>query len=387
MKIGLVVGPGNTPDWDRFLASERHEEVPGRPAIPDVQFWDEDIALGLEAEPLGFDSIFCPEHHFTPYAFTTNPVQLLTYFAGRTERIDFGTMVVVLPWHQPLRVVEEAVMLQHLLGPERSLLLGFGRGLARREYEAFELDMNESRQRFAESVEIFRLALTEDRFSFDGEIFKIPETAVRPYPRDMKLLDNLYCAWGSPQSAPIAAELNLKPFLIPQKPLAGYTEELDVFAQIRANKGYGPADPMVVTWVYCAKTEEEALAGAQRHMHAYARTPVLHYEIAGTHFTDKRGYEHYAKAARSAEKAHIDMVAAMGQVLVDNHIWGTPEQCVDKITALHEVWHPVQLVCNFRYGLMTFAEGQANMRLFAREVLPAIKGLPDRHPVTVTARA
>src|SRR5204863_2866563 len=130
-------------------------------------------------ESLGFDSIFCPEHHCTPYSFGTNPLQVLTYFAGRTDRINLGTMVVVLPWHHPLRVAEEATMLQNLLGPDRDLLLGVGRGLARREYQSLGIDMEESRQRFQEAVEIFRLALSESRFSYDGVHFQIPDMALR----------------------------------------------------------------------------------------------------------------------------------------------------------------------------------------------------------------
>lgn len=378
MKIGMVVAPGNTPDWDRFLASERHEDVPARPAIDDVDLWDEEVSLGLQAEPLGFEAIFCPEHHFTPYSFTTNPLQLLTYFAGRTESIDLGSMVVVAPWHHPLRLAEEAVMLQHLMGTGRDLMLGLGRGLARREYNSLGIDMSESRQRFQESVEILRLALTEPRFSYDGVHFKIPETALRPYPRDLRLLENLYCAWGSPQSAPIAAALGLKPFLIPQKPLDEYGDELDLFAQVRAENGHDPAQPMLVTWVYCAETEEKARQGAAEHMRGYARTPVLHYEINSTHFSNKSGYEHYAAGAEHAARKNLDMVDGLTKIWLDNHIWGTPEQCFEKIRALSAAYGPSHLVCSFKYGSMGLEEAQANTRLFAQEVLPAAKALQSQ---------
>lgn len=381
MKVGLSLSLANVDDWGRFTASERHEDVPGRPTNPtDIEVWDADIALGLEAEPLGFDSLFVPEHHFTPYSFSTNPLQVLTYFAGRTERIDLGTMVVVLPWHHPLRVAEEAVMLQNLLG-DRDLLLGFGRGLARREYEAFGIDMGESRQRFHEAVEIFRLALTEDRFSYRGQHFDIPETSLRPYPRDGRLLDNLYCAWGSPQSAPIAAELGLKPFIIPQKDFAEYEDEMREFAKIRGEHGHDPVQPMFVVWVYCAETEEAALAGAREHMYGYARTPVLHYEIDGNHFGGTKGYEHYAATAQAVEAHQVDLGAVMGQVWIDNHIWGTPEQCVEKIQRLHADWSPSHLVTQMKYGSMSLEEGRQNLGLFASEVLPAVQALPDLGPV------
>ncbi len=382
MKVGLALGVQNTADWDRYLASERHEQVPSRPARADADLWDEGISIGLEAEPLGFDSVFCPEHHFTPYSFGTNPLQILSYLAGRTERIDLGTMVVVLPWNQPLRVAEQATMLQNLLGSERELLLGLGRGLARREYEAFGIDMSESRQRFKESVEILRLALSQDRFSYDGVHFKIPETALRPYPRDGRVLDNLYCAWGSPQSAPIAGELGLKPFIIPQKPMAQYEEEMAVFARVRAEHGYQPQAPMLVTWVYCAETADAAREGALEHMREYVRTPLHHYELLGDHFAKRKGYEHYAGTAKVVQSQNIDLVEAMTQTWLDNHVWGTPEQCYDKIVALHKTWSPSHLVTVTQYGQMSLADAQKNTRLFAREVLPAAQALQDPDSVS-----
>ena len=386
MKVGIALGLHNTADWDRFLASERHEDVPSRPERPDIDEWDEGIALGLLAEPLGFDSIFCPEHHFTPYSFGTNPLQVLTYFAGRTERVDLGTMVVVLPWHHPIRVVEEATMLQNLLGSDRDLLLGLGRGLARREYETFGIDMSESRGRFKEGVEILRLALTEDRFSYEGEHFRIPETAIRPYARDERLLDNLYGAWGSAQSVPFIAELGLKPFIIPQKPIAEYAAEMEIFDKVRADQGHGdPVRPMFVTWLYCAETEEKAREGAETHMRGYARTPVLHYEIDKPHFGQTKGYEHYAATAKAVADYNVDLAGEMGKIWVDNHVWGTPEQCFEKMEAIHKAWNPTQLVCAVNYGTMRFEEAQASMQLFAKEVLPAIHQLGDNERESLAA--
>ena len=75
-----------------------------------------------------------------------NPIQLLTFFAGATKRIDVGTMVVVLPWHHPLRVAEDMTLLQYALRG-RQAFIGFGRGAARREFGQLGLDMNESRER------------------------------------------------------------------------------------------------------------------------------------------------------------------------------------------------------------------------------------------------
>src|SRR5262249_57002770 len=86
------------------------------PPRPDVAVVSDHLAMGDLAEPLGFDSLFALEHHFTGYAMSPAPLQLLAYFAGRTKRITFGTAVIVLPWHDPIRLAEEIALLDILCG-------------------------------------------------------------------------------------------------------------------------------------------------------------------------------------------------------------------------------------------------------------------------------
>ena len=154
MQVGVMVTSYNHRDWDRLLAGDYSRG----PSTADVDIHRQTIALGDMVEPLGFDSIWTVEHHFTPYTMVPNPLQFLTYMAGRTERVDFGTMVVVLPWHDPIRVAEEIAMLD-LLAQGRRVTLGFGRGAGKVEFEGFRTPMGESRERFLESLEIVRRAL------------------------------------------------------------------------------------------------------------------------------------------------------------------------------------------------------------------------------------
>src|ERR1700751_5538904 len=93
----------------------------------DRDVYSSEVALALECEALGFQSIWLAEHHFSDYHMCPNVVQLLTYLAGRTETARLGSMVVVLPWHEPVRVAEELAVLDNLSGGR--LILGLGRGL------------------------------------------------------------------------------------------------------------------------------------------------------------------------------------------------------------------------------------------------------------------
>src|SRR4029077_3092263 len=181
MKVGVTLFMQNYTDWDRFEAAEAGAEImPAR--VSDSTIYEEELYLGKLVEPLGFDSLWSVEHHFTPYTMVPDVLKLLSYFAGCTERIEMATMVIVLPWHDPIRVAEGIATLDNMLAGRR-LSIGFGRGLGRREFGALRIPMDESRQRFLESLAVIRTALTNEWFSFDGEYYKIPKTTLRPQPR------------------------------------------------------------------------------------------------------------------------------------------------------------------------------------------------------------
>src|ERR1700729_1625586 len=141
---------------------------------PDPAVVNEHLQLGDLAEPLGFDSLFALEHHFTGYAMSPAPLQLLSYYAGRTKRIHFGTAVIVIPWHDPIRIAEQIALLDVLSGGR--CLFGFGRGAARTEYDGFRIPMDEARPRFKEGLDIIRLGLIQESFEYQGQFFNIPRT-------------------------------------------------------------------------------------------------------------------------------------------------------------------------------------------------------------------
>ena len=103
--------------------------------ISDYNVYKQEMRLADLAEPLGFDSLWSVEHHFTDYTMVPDVLQFLTYMAGRTKKIKLGTMVVVLPWHDPMRVVEEISMLDNM--SDGRLILGIGRGAGAVEFEGF----------------------------------------------------------------------------------------------------------------------------------------------------------------------------------------------------------------------------------------------------------
>ena len=101
--------------------------------ITDREAYERDVYLAGLAEPLGFDTLSGVEHHFFNYAMAPDNTQFLSYMAAVTNRIKLLTGAVILPWNNPLRVVEKMILLDHL--SKGRAVFGIGRGLAKREYD------------------------------------------------------------------------------------------------------------------------------------------------------------------------------------------------------------------------------------------------------------
>jgi alkanesulfonate monooxygenase SsuD/methylene tetrahydromethanopterin reductase-like flavin-dependent oxidoreductase (luciferase family) len=365
MRFGASFFMQNYADWDRY-AARGYDRQPSR---ADWEVYDEGVALASLVEPLGFDSIWTVEHHFTPYTMVPNSLQFLTFMAGRTERVDFGTMVVVLPWHDPIRVAEEVAMLDVLAGG-RKLTLGFGRGAGRVEFEGFRTPMGESRDRFLESLEVVRTALSNQEFSFEGEFHQIPSMSIRPQPRSADLASRMYCAWGSPETIPIAANAGLGALFIPQKGWEEIGQEVVTYNDLRAQRGLAAQQPIVVCWVYCSPDADEAWETARRYMTNYNDSALRHYEFHDAdHFKAAGGYDFYAKMAEARKRVGEEKVV---EVFARNQVWGTPSQCIEKLRTIRATTDAAEFVGVFTYGDLPREQAESSMRLFAEEVLPVL---------------
>ena len=152
----------------------------GWSGVSDEQVWDEEIKLARLAADSGFDVLWSVEHHFNDYSFCPDNLQLMAYLAAVCPNIGLGTAAVILPWNDPLRVAERAIMVD-LLSKGR-LRLGMGRGLARREFHAFRGTMDESRERFDEAAAMIVGALRTGFIEGDGKFYPQPRTELRPRP-------------------------------------------------------------------------------------------------------------------------------------------------------------------------------------------------------------
>jgi len=337
----------------------------------DLEVYQNELKLADLAEPLGFDSIWGVEHHFTDYTMCPDVLQFLSYMAGRTERVQLGSMVVVLPWHDPMRIAEQFSVLDHLSGGRA--IIGVGRGLGRVEFEGFRLDMSESRTRFAESAKMLVDALENGVAEFDGELIKQPKVDIRPKPYK-SFHGRTYAAAVSPESSLALAQLGLGILIIPQKPWSEVENELKTYREIFQEVNGTPAPPpIVVGFTFCHEDEGRAKEMASEYVGNYWDSIMDHYEFRSDHLKETKGYEYYGKFTEKIEQYGTQDVK---EFFLDLQVWGTPDQCYDKIMSTRGRVGSDSFLAAFSFGAMPYDEVEKSMRLFAKEVLPRLKELP-----------
>src|SRR6202163_2259952 len=147
---------------------------------------DEDaFAVSFEqvdaAERWGLDAMWLAEIHVAPErSVCSAPLTLASAIAARTGRIKVGTAVQVLPLCHPLRLAEEAATVDQI--SHGRLIFGVGRSGFARTYQQYGVPYDESRERFAETLEIVRRAWTQETFSFEGKYFQFHDVSVVPKP-------------------------------------------------------------------------------------------------------------------------------------------------------------------------------------------------------------
>jgi alkanesulfonate monooxygenase SsuD/methylene tetrahydromethanopterin reductase-like flavin-dependent oxidoreductase (luciferase family) len=335
----------------------------------DREVYERDIHLASLAEPLGFDTLGAVEHHFFNYAMAPDNMQFLSYMAARTTRIGLLTGAVILPWNNPLRVVEKMVMLDHLSGGRA--LFGIGRGLARREYERFGIDMNEARDRFDEAAEMILRGLEDGVVEGGGRYYKQMRTEVRPRPY-ATFKDRFYCVAMSSDSVPVCARLGGKMMSFAQKPWEQMVGHFDSYRSLFLDFHKRPAPaPVCVDFMCCDESAERAEALAREHMANYYLTVMEHYDMAGDHFKNMKGYGDYATNAAILRDTGLEDAA---NAFVDINTWGTPQQILDKLEKRKQVLGDFDLTVQVSYGGMSLENAERSMRLFAEKVLPEVQG-------------
>ena len=218
----------------------------------------------VEAEELGYRSVFLVEHHFTGFGQVSASLNLLTYLAARTRRIRLGTAVVVLPWHNPVLLAEEAATVD-LLSNGR-LDFGVGRGYRPNEFHGFNVEQDDAQERFDEALEVIRRAWTSEEpfdhrgrhWTYNGIVVELP-CIQKPHPP-------LWIAAGRPEAIAVAAEQGfnllldqIAPFDVIGERLAVYRKKTEALGRAFEPQSVAVARALHITHTEAEREEAHAL--------------------------------------------------------------------------------------------------------------------------------
>jgi alkanesulfonate monooxygenase SsuD/methylene tetrahydromethanopterin reductase-like flavin-dependent oxidoreductase (luciferase family) len=297
---------------------------------------------------------------------------VLSWIAGRTKRVKLGTMVTVLPWHDPVRVAESFSVLDHLSGGRA--ILGMGRGLGQKEFVGFRVTMGESRRRFTEYSDAILKALETGYMEYDGELYQQPRVAIRPRPL-ASFKGRSFASAVSPESMEIMARMGVGLMVIAQKPWQTAEGELTAYRErfLELNGAEAPK-PILVVVAGVSRDPKTIDRIRNVHLQRWARSTVEHYEFDNEGFAKIEGYEYYGALANNINKHGLEK---FNSFLADLQVWGTPEQVTERLLDYVKRTDAGGLIVPLSFGGMPPGEARACFELFAAEVLPELQ----RHDV------
>lgn len=341
VRIGIGLFTAQLPHGSGRTFAQEHREI---------------LELVRLAEALGFDSAWVSEHHGSSDGYLPSLLPMLAAFAAVTERMSLGTGVVLAPLHDPLRLAEDAAVVDQL--SDGRLILGLGLGWREEEFRMFGVDLTERRQRTIETIEILRRAWTGRRFSFEGRSFRLDRVRVTPPPARR----------GGP---PIY--------------LGGYTEA-SIRRAGRLADGYISDDEVAAVRRHVALLDEGAReAGRDPKRVAVALLRNVFVSRDGDAWALARdGIAHqlgaYAAWEAGADTADRDDLRPAPPDEADMRAWttaGTPDEVARALRPAAQAFadrDELHLIVRLHYPGMDFETAARAIELFAAEVAPALRG-------------
>ena len=317
------------------------------------------LDIAQAAESLGFGNVWLAEHHFSTYGYLSRPAQLATFIAAKTTRLRVGTAVIVVPLHHPLIVAEEIATLDLLAGGRVDI--GLGRGYQHYEFERLGLELDTSRQRWEESVDVILKAFTGEPFTYDGKLFKIPETTIFPQPMQ-KPHPPIWVTAQSPESieATVRRGFNVLTggFGVPIERMAEFRKLFD-----RLVVEHKPPQPLKVgvqRAVYVTENAADARAAAEEARWNMRVTLSL------------RNHQEKVERGR-AIPVPMPNEPATDDLLDRFLVIGTPDTCIRQLKRIQELVGITHFNCSFWFGDVEHPRVLKSMELFAKEVMPAFR--------------
>jgi alkanesulfonate monooxygenase SsuD/methylene tetrahydromethanopterin reductase-like flavin-dependent oxidoreductase (luciferase family) len=333
-----------------FGSAQANREANSHDLPPETgQGFRDYLDFNVEAEALGFRSSFLVEHHFTGWNQVSATLMLLMALAMRTKTLRLGSAVIVLPWHNPVLLAEQAATLDLISGGRFDF--GIGKGYRHSEFRGFAIAPEEAEARFEEALEVMIRSWTERaRFSHRGRFWRFDDIVVEPPPAQ-RPHPPLWVAAGSEASIRRAAARGFNLILDQYASAAQIGERIAVYKAERAARGFGfdPLQVAVARQLYVANDEADKLAALRRQAAYTQRT------VDVSRAPQRQGQGHSG--------SHVLAYADKPGGTEENALFGTPAEIRAMLAALQDA--------GAAYVLLTLAGGGEQLRRFAHDIMPA----------------
>ncbi len=333
----------------------------GGPDLDSGQGFRQYIEYNVEAEALGYNSAFVVEHHFTGFGQVSASLTLLTWLAARTKTLRLGTAVMVLPWHNPVLLAEQAATIDLLSGGR--LEFGVGKGYRHNEFASFCIPMEEADERFEEGLAlVIKSWTTHERFSHHGKYWHFENIIVEP-PTQQKPHPPIWMAAGSPDSIRKVARRGSKLLLDQLASTQLAIERFNIYkTEVEAcGRKFDPMDVALSRAFFVAHNAEEKAKAIEARLANQTRLAKLAQTPDGNSKSSMLSFDQTLDAA--AESA----------------MFGTPDEIAAKLSTLR--------AAGVEHVLLTGPTGsRENLRAFARDVMPAFAGPAAEPPSAADSR-
>ena len=348
--------------------------VPWHESKGQQQSLDEAMEQIELTDRLGLDEVWLGEHRFSRHGLLSGIWSFAGMVAGRTKNLRIGTAVVVLPLHNPILVAEEAAMLDVMSGGR--LNLGIGSGYQRQEFDGLGIDINTSRERYSEAVDVIKQAWTNETLTYNGKFTDVKNLWVLPKPLQQPIPPLFQAVSTSPASIDFAAKNNIQVIaggptdILGQAPqvIKAWREKMDEYGHPHAH-----LDPPMSKGIYVAPNQEEAERDAAELQNFSSR--ILNSEGTNGSIgmpTDKNGnvppgYEHWAGRQSDRDRRDDPGHAGLPPLV------GTPEVVIERLKATQAAGIN-HVFGNFGFPGLPHEKVLRSIEMFAKEVLPEFQG-------------
>lgn len=310
---------------------------------------DELIKQTVHARDAGFDTVTVGEHHATDSDQYLLNETALAHVAQHVGKMDLAATLVLLPYHNPVRIAELGATLDILTGGQ--FTLGVGLGYRQKEYDIFDVDRSEASGRLIEGVEIIKRLWTEPTVNFDGDHFQLSDVSIRPQP----MQDPRPPIWvGASNESSVRRGARIAdgflgahvPFDLAERQIADFRDE-------RAKTDFGSGEVGLIRETFVGATTENA--------ERTVRDPLM------------GKYESYSNWGQDDVIANDDFASPWDKLSKERFLVGSPDDVIKDLQRYQNAMDLDRVVIRTQFPNSNFDDVHDSIRRFGEEVIPSFK--------------